>query len=161
MSLEVDLPHALEHEIRSQAECEGLSLEDHVVLVLELSTILLHEGAQTPLRRAVNEFFAKRSIPAYQVAEVLRELLRLAIDHNLDTNPGHSTEATDVTIDTVSILERALEAYVRIPPKPRVSGLGKFDHIPFSSEDFAREKQEELVREEAKWERFRSESLEQ
>jgi len=41
------------------------------------------------------------------------------------------------------------------PHRPRVSAMGKFAHIPTSSEEFCRRKQEEIDLEDRRWRKLR------
>ena len=152
MSLEIVLPPALEQEIRSLADDEGLSPQDYASLVLDLMTVLLtergerREGGETPMRRSVHELFAKRGIQSYQVSLALGDLLRFAADVDAES----SFAASNGTIDTTTPLGSALGRWEKARQKPRVSAFGKYADLLPSSEEFMREKHEELAREEAR-----------
>lgn len=159
MSLPLVLPPSLEYQLRSEAEREGLSLQDHVSLVLNLSTALLKDEGETPLRQAVNDFFAKRSLDSYRVSQALRDLLQLAASSH---DPGEQSELFQSGIaadDPTTILERVLGTSMKVQRNPQLSGFGKYADLLPSSDDFAREKQEDLAREEANREEYRARRL--
>jgi hypothetical protein len=121
MSLTLELPTPLVEELTREAKQKSVSPEEHLTRLVEIVGALTKSGWETPLRAEVKLFLANHSVDADHVASVLSQLL----DSPLIQKDGRQAR--------------------------RTSARGKYAHLGISSEDFAREKQEEIDREDGKW----------
>jgi len=169
MPITLDLPAHLEEDLREEAEKEGVAPTEHAALLLSICTALFREADTTPFREAVKVFLSSRSLDTEYVATVLEELVEQCL---LGQEQGDGSAAFQQSAAggeerwMVSSLRAWRNSRVHQPigalatPAPSVEGpsrrtgqvreraMGKYAHVPGTSEDFAREKQEEIAREE-------------
>jgi hypothetical protein len=167
MSMTLEIPPPLEDELSREAKREELSPEDHATLLLCLATALRKSAQETPFRRAVREFLSSHSVDADRFSTAFETLLGVCSEHR-DETPTVPKElepertATTATPDSVkpSILQSWRNALVHMPlteamiqsaARRQPSAMGSCSHLGLSSEEFAREKQEEIAREERGW----------
>ena len=122
MSLTLDLPTPLADELTREAKQKNVSPAEHATRLVGLAMALLKDGTDTPFRAEVKSFLIAHSVDAEHVAAVLGELLDSPV------------------IQTAGRQAR------------RPSAMGKYAHLGVTSEDVAREKQEDIAREEKGWE---------
>ena len=171
MSITLDLPPQLTEEFQTGS----LAPTDQATLILHLAAALLAEEPATLFQGAVKEFLASRSIDSLRIASVLDELVAFCAGER-EKEDGSTPVEGDRTKRIELVLRGWRDAVVRrlspemsieencdllikeLPPpgqmtqalgrSPRISALGKYAHLPISSEAFAREKQEEIDQEE-------------
>ena len=162
MSLTLDLPPQLAEEFDRKA----LDPAEHATLILHLAASLLKDEAETRFQGAVKEFLATHSIDAAKVSSVLGELIGLC--EGVDVARSDESAGSEAIGNVLRGWREAVaqrlgpESPIAEPPspgdstrqlgqRPRVSAFGKYADVPISSEAFAREKQEEIEREERRW----------
>lgn len=157
MPLTLELPAQLEEDLRREAQKEGVPATEHATLLLSILTALLREAETTPFQDALKSFLSEHSLDAKLVASVFEELVRECLEAHDEGNASY--ESQEFWSDAVSRrVHENLKAWrngqVHLPivQKPgRVmreqTAMGKYAHIPGTSEDFAREKQTEIARE--------------
>lgn len=145
MPLTIELPPQLGDMLREEADKAGLSPQEHATLLLSLATALLGDDNPTPFRDAVRLFIAQHSLDADQVACVFEELVARCAERKGNTDRIAPRIRDD--------LQSWRAWYVHQPAangngSARPSAMGKYAHVPGTSDDFAREKQSEIEREE-------------
>ncbi len=175
MPLTLELPAQLEEDLKQEAEKEGVPATDHAALLLSIITALLRETEATPFRNALREFFSQHSLDAEQVALVLEELVEQCLQED-DKGKASATfqqkvgnaiprqvyenlrewrnwqvhQPIDASLDQVTSPlpppHRVIQREGRLVRKQ--TAMGKYAYVPGTSDDFAREKQEEIAREE-------------
>ncbi|MDQ2693912.1 MAG: hypothetical protein M3Z21_00785 [Pseudomonadota bacterium] len=154
MPLVLELPAPLEEELKKEAEKEGITATEHAALLLSISTALLREAEATPFQDAVKIFFSHHSLDAELMASALEAMIQIAIH---DAGKGSAVlqkTAAEPELDRANEMLRAwrnravhqpLQGTERMRRKP--TAMGKYAHVPGTSEDFAREKQMDIARE--------------
>ncbi|HLL82281.1 MAG TPA: hypothetical protein VK420_06505 [Longimicrobium sp.] len=74
MRITLEVPPQLGEALREDAEKAGLSLEEHVKVLLYLATAMLNDEQETPFQHAV-QTFVEHSVDAGQVASVFEKLV--------------------------------------------------------------------------------------
>lgn len=156
MAMTVDLPSVLEEGLREEAEREGVHPSEHAALLLSICTALLNDAEATPFRRAVKEFLSRRSVDSEHLAaafeELVLECLAAAQDAERASNvfQGEHPRWSDPTLRAWrdSLVHQPSPAPEAGPAEPWKGARGKYAHIGGTSEDFARQKEEEIAREE-------------
>jgi hypothetical protein len=169
MPLTLDLPPHLHKDLSEEAEKEGVAPSEHAALLLAIFTALLKEVEPTPFTIAVQRFMSHRSIDAHRVSSVLGELVEQCMAGHEQGNESDEiqnlTGNSDQFIDVDEHLRQWRNALVHepidesfdeittslVPLDPLVQkagrqnrAMGKYSHIPGSSDDFARAKREEI-----------------
>jgi hypothetical protein len=170
MSMTLEIPPPLEDELSREAKREELSPEDHATLLLCLATALRKSAQETPFRKAVKEFLSSHSVDADRFSSALEALLGICSKHRDETPTVPNESERQWALLTaphhggvLSILQSWRNDPVHMPPteamiesagrsRRQPSAMGKYSHLGISSEEFAREKQEEIAREERGWE---------
>ena len=174
MPVTLDLPPQLADEFDHKA----LAPAEHATLILHLAASLLKDKPSTRFQGAVKEFLSSRSVDAARIASVLSELVEICegIRRESDACPplqGGGSESIGIALrgwrdavvqrlgpgttvaedfgHAVSVTPSPDTMTQSIGRSPRVSAFGKYADVPISSEAFAREKQEEIEREERRW----------
>ncbi len=157
MSLTLELSAQLEEDLRYEAQKEGVPATEHATLLLTILTALLREARTTPFQEALETFLSQHSLDAKLVASVFEVLVRECLEAHDEGKASY--ESQEYWSDAVSrrVYEnlrawRNRQVHQPIVQRPgRVmreqSAMGKYAHIPGTSEDFAREKQKEIARE--------------
>jgi len=135
MALTLELPPGLREELREEAEKTGLTLQEHITLLLLFAHAVIQESHGVPW-----------SLP---------ETVRVFVDSYA---PGMGTPA-ELRANLLAWAERyAGEQPVTAAPVThanghggRLSAMGKYAHLGGSSDEFAREKQFEIDREERRY----------
>ncbi len=161
MAMTVDLPEHLEVGLREEAEKEGVQPSEHAALLLSICTALLSDAETTPFRSAVKEFLAHRSLDSEHLATAFVELVQQCLAGALDEGPEPSWVDANLRAWRNSLVHRGVDANFEwvfaTPPSAgtaQVAGRvkpgarGKYAHLGEASEDFARQKEEEIAREE-------------
>lgn len=156
MGLTLNLPAPIVDELTREAEREKLSTEDHAALLLCLATALLKNPHETPFRMAVKEFLSSRSIDTDLLASALKGILVVCThprkEFAFDTNPGaispllQDWRTVMVHPAPMELLTQA-SGRVKRPPVAK----GKYGYLRLGSEEFSREKQDEIACEERNW----------
>ena len=139
MSLTLRLPNALSEELEQQAERIGVPPEVHATDLLALAAGMAGE-----------ERMLSASDPRVQLAKRMLRMIGPLL---------HDAATSEVDNERLRQLEALLVKWGReatpqsapggdTPDRP--SALGKYAHIPGTSEDFARLKQEEIDREDGR-----------
>jgi hypothetical protein len=168
MSITINLPPDLERELIGEARRDGIAPAERAELLLRLALALRVEGPETPFGSAVGAFFRRHQIDPDRLASALDQLNGACIPVTLHSTPpalfGGDPGGPSERIRLESLLRRwrddavhrpVDEAATRQPEvtSPRPSILGKYAYLGLSSEDFMREKQEEIDREDRRsWE---------
>lgn len=161
MAMTVDLPAALEEDLREEAEREGVKPSEHAALLLSICTALLNDAEATPFSSAVKEFLSRRSLDSEHVAAALDALVRecLAAIHDAGKTLNAFHSHSGWSDGTLQAWRDSLVHQPWVAPAPRQEPVestgrpfrgarGKYAHIAGTSEDFARQKEEEIAREE-------------
>ena len=171
MAIVIELPPDLEEELSIEARRAGLSPAEQSTLFLYLATALVGDGPDTPFRGAVRSFLARHRVDPDRVSSACDQLKRRC----LEGYPPEDVASTGRAIDRDPIetsgddrfdglLRAWRDANVHQPIRnesgatardstPRTSRAtvasirGKYAYLGLSSEDFAREKQLEIDRE--------------
>jgi hypothetical protein len=169
MGLTLDLPPPLEEVLTREAERERVSPAEHASLLLSLATALREKGPETPFRVAVRTFLSAHAVDPDQFGVAMEGLLGICSDQPNPAVPiGASLELRWSVASAAhhgtesSILQSWRNSVVHLPTteemipssgrtRRRPSARGKYAHLGLSSEEFAREKQEEIAREERGW----------
>jgi hypothetical protein len=166
MALLIDLPSPVEEDLAVVAKREGVSASEQATFLLELMTALTREGRKTPFRSAVKAFLQENAFDADRLAEVFEKLRAFCLNNSVPDSPT-TDRAFSSSIELLhdwrspavhrSIDQEAenskpgttpAEASVQASGKKnRISALGKYAHINFSTEQFMAEKQAEIERE--------------
>jgi hypothetical protein len=175
MTLSIDLPPPLDEELAIEANREGVSVSDRATLLLHLMTALARDGRKTPFRSVVRSFLERNAIDADHMAEVCEALMALCLhdtdqlpkppdtasinaDYPIDADHArsllrhwrntevHQSVAKDIEVSLSGLppLDHLLQRSGRVR---RASVMGKYSWLKGSSEDYAIEKQREIVRE--------------
>ena len=149
----LELPPSLEAELANEAEREQVTPSEHATLLLFLASALRENGAETPFKAAVRSFLGERSVDARLFGSALEELLETCLAHH-DT--GKSSQPYSSTLQSwrLPVIHRTqatelLNSPARMPRK--LQAKGSCSDLGLSSEAFAKEKQEEIAREEKGW----------
>lgn len=170
MSLTLKLPAHLEEELKHEAEREGISIAEHIALLLSIITTFLPESETTPFRRAVTTFLAQHSLDTDLVASAFEDLLQQCLKARDDgkessqskhiyvnlkawrehQQPNQPIDRPDISPDVIvhdgpPPLRQLAQKAGRIVRKQ--TAMGKYAHISGTSEDFAEEKKGEIARE--------------
>lgn len=151
MSLTLELPPKLGDELTRNAERENTTTEEHAKLLLSLATALLSENRSTPFHKALRVFISTRSLDPDTVASVFEDFLSVCVSRNIDPLEISADTDFDVLLEESPAVESLIQATGRLN-RPRPSARGSCSHLGLSSEQFAKEKQEEIAREERGWE---------
>ncbi len=167
----VDLPAHLEEGLREEAEKEGVQPSEHAALLLSICTALLSDTGTTPFRSAVKEFLSHRSLDSDHLATVFEELVQQCLAAGEEGMASQPFEQTVVAADPSwvdanlrawrdSLVHQSTGAESGWPIPPSAAGSaqaagrvrggarGKYAQLGGTSEDFARQKEEEIAREE-------------
>ncbi len=146
MNLSVELPSPLGDEMSREAERQHVSPSEHAEILLSLVRSLRKEHQETASAKVVTEFLKSRSLDADLVVSVFEELVTLLLKNRCDTvSIDESYQGIDVQLPSI---EEIVQKAGRVR---RTSGRGSFSHIGISSEEYAKEKQEDIAREERGW----------
>lgn len=146
MYLSLELPSPLGDEMSREAERRHVSPSEYAEILLSLVRSLRKEHQVTASARAVTEFLRSRSLDADLVVSVFEELVTLLLKNRCDTvSIDENYQGIDVQLPPI---EEIVQKAGRVR---RTSGRGMFSHLEFSSEQHAREKQEDIAREERGW----------
>ena len=127
MTMTLELPNELSEELEQQAERIGVSPQEHATAILSIMT-------------AVGDRRHPLSGYREQLATTMLEMVRAI----LDSEP-RSEEDRARLLRLEALLGNWASRSDQPPVRP--SAMGKYAHIPGSSDDFARLKQEEIDRE--------------
>lgn len=174
MPLTLELPAQLEEDLRHEAQKEGVPATERATLLLSILTALLREARITPFQDALETFLSQHSLDAKLVASVFEELVRECLEAHDEGKTSYESQESwsdavslrvyenlrawrngqvhqpiDESIDEVVFPFSPLSQPVQRPGRMmgEQSAMGKYAHIPGTSEDFAREKQKEIARE--------------
>ena len=177
MILSIDLPPSLDQSLADAAARDGVSPSEQATFLLLLASALTGKAANTLFRSAVREFLEQNAIDADRVAEVCDKLMTFCLEHNIgpassmsgEAGPMSSLEPKSMTRTRFllrqwrtsnvhqSVADDNHASPTRFAPKEileqnhngsqRISLRGKYAWLKTSSDDFAREKQEEIDRE--------------
>ena len=165
MSITIDLPPRLDQELLREAIRDGVAPTVRAELLLRLAIVLRPEGSATPFGSAVREFLRQHEIDPDRLASVLDQFNDACVPNARHPVQGFSPDtdarASNGRISLESPLRRWRDEAVHRPSgeeagmsaqltSPRPSIMGKYAHIGLSTEDFMREKQEEIDREDRK-----------
>lgn len=141
MSMTLQLPVELSEELEQQAERIGVSPEQHATELLSVAAVVAGDAPLPPSGVAVYRTEA--------------EVLLLMIRRLLNEEPR--AEADNERLRRIgTLLFKLVQGKTSQPAdspdavNSRPSALGKYAHIPGTSEDFARRKQEEIDREDGR-----------
>jgi hypothetical protein len=177
MAIVIDLPPEVEEEFNAEAGRIGVSASERGAFLLELATALTRDGRKTRFREVVRAYLQQRSVEADRLADVVEALMTFCLresdsDQSGFNEPGsRSTDSGVPDRVVVSWLRdwrlpeahRSVEENVdfsthELPPLEsliqragrmrRLTAMGKYAHLGGGSEEFMREKQIELDREE-------------
>ena len=180
MALLLELPSALEEELVVEASREGVSTSEQAAFLLQLITALIRDGRKTPFQSVVKAYLRQNSLDADRLAGVFGSLVAYCLRNTAqDSMPDQTSDnAIDPMNPEVALsmlrnwrsqesncsIDHDVEVSIHeLPPLEhlvqrsrrmnRSSILGKYAYLGLSSEDFAREKQMEIDREDRKfWE---------
>jgi hypothetical protein len=140
------LPDPLHDELALEAEREGVSPNEHAVLLLYLATALLSEGSPTPFQEAVRRFLGRYSLDYAQIRSALQELVR-ASSVAQETEPFVEADGPFSLKESEStpVQERSPELVARVK---RVRGKFARGRGERGSEELHRERQADKEREE-------------
>lgn len=127
MTLTLQLPSSLSEELEQQAGRMGVTPEEHATNLLAIAAVI-GDTASIPGARS-------------QIASTMREAIRSILDRET------SSEADRERLQRLAELLGRWAPEQQTPTRTRPSALGKYAHIPGTSDDFARLKQEEIDRE--------------
>jgi hypothetical protein len=162
MPLTLELPAPLEENLKQEAQKEGVPAAEHAAFLLSVLTALLREKEATSFRNAVRSFFSQHSLDADQVASVFEELVEQFLQGQEKGKPSaefqpaseslrnwrnwHVHQPIDESRETAPLQPLRQRTRKGERSDKRQTAMGKYAHVPGSSEDFAREKQEEIAR---------------
>jgi hypothetical protein len=168
------LPAHLEKELMSEARLTGVAPAELAGLLLCLADALRSGAPETPFSVAVRSFLSRHQLDPDYLSVALEHLKELCFRSKLQaTSPRLIGSVPETMGDFVRLgeilrdwrddaLHQPIENGVAVmsdvslrqdPARPRPSILGKYAHLGLSSEEFAREKQLEIDREDRKsWE---------
>ncbi len=136
MPLKLELPSQLGEELKEEAGKAGVSTEEHATVLLYVASALLRDEQATPPRETVRRAISDQELDAERVAAVLEKLVaRLTAWNHSDDLAGPA----ELPVRTGGHGSAA-----------RRSAMGRYAHIPGTSDEFAAEKQDEIDREERK-----------
>jgi hypothetical protein len=162
MSLIINVSPQFEQDLLREAIRDGIAPIVRAELLLRLAMALRSEGSETPFGSAVREFFRKHEIDPDQLATVLDQLNDACVPnarHPVKVfSPDVNAHISNRRVRPESLLRRWRTEAVHRPLEEeasrsaevtsmRPSSMGKYAHLGLSSEDFMREKQEEIDRE--------------
>jgi hypothetical protein len=163
MPLTLELPAPLEENLKQEAQKEGVPATEHAAFLLSVLMALLQEKEATSFRNAVRTFFSYHSLDAEQVATVFEELVEQSFQSQEKGKTSAEFQQASESlrawrnwhvhqpIDEPREMEPLQPLHRRLRKSERTgereTAMGKYAHVPGSSEDFAREKQEEIARE--------------
>lgn len=146
MSLTVDLPPPLGDDLSREAEREHVSPAEHARILLSLIWSLRrdHQGAVSS--RVIKGYLQSRELDPDLVVTVFDDLINLLLKNRCDTL---SIDANyDRGVVELPPIEEMVQKAGRVR---RLSARGLAAHLKVSSEDVAREHQEDIAREEKGW----------
>ena len=101
----------------------------------------------TASAEAFKVFIRSRALDADLVVSVFEELVTLLLKNRCDTIS--IDESYDVMVTELPPIEVLVQRSGRVNRRP--SAMGKYSHLGLSSDDMAREHQEDIAREEKGW----------
>jgi hypothetical protein len=176
MAILIDLPPEVEEELNAEAGRNGVSAAERGAFLLEFATALTRDSRKTPFRKIVQAYLQQSSVETDRLAEVVEGLMEFCLRETHPTLIGsgepdfsstdsastdriiaslrgwrHSeahrsvSENEGLTIRELPTLESLIQRTGRMR---RLKAMGKYAHLGGGSEEFMREKQGELDREE-------------
>lgn len=142
MTLVIELPPSLEEELTQEAERSGVPPHQHAQWLLWIASALLDRTNSTPVSGAVSSFLAQHSMDQEQAGRIFEQLVRHVQTSDVDgiLVNGHQT----VVWQAKYVNAAAPSSHVETSRQDRPSAMGKYAHLNWSSEDYARRKQEEI-----------------
>jgi hypothetical protein len=144
MTMLLELPPTLEEELTQEAEKIGLPADEHVRLLLWIVSALVYQPESNPLSEAVRELLAEQSVDPNEFGRLVGALVQ-------SVQPGKDGGVDGVLVEggRTWILQakehRVSEpSGVRRGSVERPSAMGKYAHLNWSSDGYARRKQEEI-----------------
>jgi hypothetical protein len=155
MASALELPAPLERELEESAKRIGVEYEDQATLLLYVAAALLQGERTSPFGAAVQDFMAEHALDPEVVGSVLQDLLDLCADEadRLGQRRAGTPDGADRRYSNLRAWRNAdvhrprHHPSSRQPAAERPSAFGKYAHLGWSSEEYAREKQAELDRE--------------
>ena len=146
MSLVVDLPPPLGEDPSREAEGEHVSPAEHAQILLSLVWSLRRGHQDATSAKVIREFFRSRSLDPDLVVTAFEDLVILLLKNRC------ATVSIDKNYDNIAMELPPIEEIVqRIGRLRRPSARGSAAHLEVTSEDVAREHQEDIEREEKGW----------
>ena len=146
MSLTVDLPPPLGDDLSREAERAHVPPAEHVRILLSLIWSLRRDHQDAVSAKVIKGYFRSRELDADLVVTVFDDLVTLLLKNRCDTL---SIDANyDLGVIELPPIEEMVQKAGRVR---RVSARGSAAHLGVSSEDMAREHQEDIDREEKGW----------
>lgn len=139
MGMTLEVPPVLAAELDAIASREGTTVEQHAVELLRLAHAIFDVPGLSREFRSLNEGFDGPWPGFGQALDAIRESVKKVASS--EASPRNATRSPRMTEPELP----------QARPYPRPSALGKYAHLPGGSEAFAREKQEEIAREDAKF----------
>jgi hypothetical protein len=138
MTLTLQLPSQLSEQIEQQAEKIGVSAEEHATELLAAAAAILGEDQMPAFGSPSEKVLA---------AEALHRMIRALFNEDERSEPASERASRIVG----RVRKWAADEPVRNESaNARPSALGKYAHIPGTSDDFARLKQEEIDQEDGR-----------
>ena len=149
MSLTLELPSELSKELKQQAVLIGLPAEEYATDLLRLAAALLELEDSGALEDSSDEFLADVPADKRDAVAIFEWITRLVLDE------GTLSRANSDRLSRFADRLRAWRTERQVDQLPlpeaiipsRTSVMGKYAHIPGTSDDFVRLKQEEIDRE--------------
>jgi hypothetical protein len=151
MGMTLELPPELGEELTRNAEREHTTPEEHAKLLLSLATALLSESRSTPFHKVLRVLISTRPLDADSFASVFDDLLSVCVMYKIDPLNLPLDADFDLILRDTGPLESLIQRAGRLPRR-RPTAMGSCAHLGLSSDQFAKEKQEEIAREERGWE---------
>ena len=154
-----ELPDLLLEQTAPEAQSRGLSTQEHVALILEIATAVRRGYANRQHGTEPVDPGTPSGSPGDRFADSLRRVFAeswaRAREHNHEESSRFAVYPSD-TLPVESVNIAGSQAGGDVDPltdrKDLVDSIfGKYAHIPYSSEDFVRDKQAEIELEERKW----------
>lgn len=147
MAFVLELPPLLGDELTQEAERIGVPADQHAQWLLWVGSALLDRTNSTPISDMVRRFLAEHSVDQEQVGRMYEQLVRRVQSSNDNGIDGIIvTSSQDQAVWQAKHVPQAAanSAVGERPATQRPSAMGKYAHLNWSSDDYARRKQEEI-----------------
>jgi hypothetical protein len=145
MSLTLELPSALSEELAQQAGLIGVSPEEHATGLLYLAAGVLGIEDPDSLEASADDYLATIPVSKTQAVAIFEWLTRRLLEEGVASERDFERLSVFAAKLRTWLETHARQGHSPHPPVPsRPSAMGKYAHIPGTSEDFARLKQAEI-----------------